>query len=44
MEPDYETKKKKKKEKGKGMMLNGSKIEVTLLDGYFESPFEEAIY
>ena len=43
MEPDYETK-KKKKEKGKGMMLNGSKIEVTLLDGYFESPFEEAIY
>ena len=42
MEPDYETKKKKKK--GKGMMLNGSKIEVTLPDGYFETPFKEAIY
>lgn len=38
MEPDYETK------KGEGMMLNRSKIEVTLPDNYFETHFEEAVY
>ena len=37
MEPDYEAK------KGKGMMLNGNKKEVTLPDGYFETPLEEAL-
>ena len=37
MEPDYKAK------KGKGMMLNGNKKEVTLPDGYFETPLEEAL-